>query len=68
MKNKEKDNLSVKQFLDSLTSEELEALLINYNDIVHVASYSNPLTIRMGKKLQEGLIRTYPIDKTISYV
>ena len=34
MKNKEKDNLSVKQFLDSLTSEELEALLINYNDIV----------------------------------
>ena len=66
--NKGKNNLSVKQFLDSLTREELEALLINYNDIVHVASYSNPLTIQMGKKLQEGLIRTYPIDKTISYV
>lgn len=65
--NIEKDIL-VKQFLDSLTREELEALLINYGDIVHVASYSNPLTIQMGKNLHEGLIHTYPIGKTISYV
>lgn len=41
---------------------------VNYARIRKPAVFSNPLTYRLHEDLNEGLIRTYPIDKTISYV
>ena len=55
-------------FLSNLSKEELSQLWIDYSTIEHSASYSNPLTILMANSLHEGLIHTYPIDKTISYI
>lgn len=41
---------------------------VNYSTIRKPAVFSNPLTYLLHRELNEGLIRTYPIDKTISYV
>lgn len=58
------------EFLKSLSEDELDKLCICYADITHAAGYANPLTISMlnRSKIDEGLIRTYPINKTISYI
>lgn len=56
------------EFLSKLSEEELRKLWVYYSSIEHAASYSNPLTILMANSLHEGLIHTYPIDKTISYI
>ena len=47
-----------------------ETIYYDYSQIVKPASYSNPLTIAMfnPKLLEEGLIKTYPIEKTVSYI
>ena len=41
----------------------------DYNKINKIPSYNNPLTIAMiNNVVIEGLIKTYPIDKTIQYI
>lgn len=47
-----------------------ETIYCDYSQIDKAASYSNPLTIAMfnPKLLEEGLIKTYPIEKTVSYI
>lgn len=62
-----------------LTENELHELIENtihnlvscdYSAIVKPASYSNPLTIAMMNRrvLDEGLVKTYPIKKTVEYI
>ena len=60
----------LKEFLNSLSEDELDKLCIYYADITHAAGHANPVTISMlnRPKINEGLIRTYPIEKTISYI
>lgn len=60
----------LKKFLDSLSEEESEKLCMDYSKILHCAGFGNPLTILMLNRsiINEGLIRTYPIEKTISYI
>lgn len=70
--NLEEDNRDkeLKEFLNSLSEDELDKLCICYADITHAAGYANPVTISMLNRynINEGLIRTYPIEKTISYI
>lgn len=45
--------------------------IVDYSKIIKPASYSNPLTIALfggNTSLNEGLITTYPIDKTIKHI
>lgn len=58
------------EFLNSLSKEELQELCINYDSIMEAVTYDNPLTFVLFNrhKVYEGLIRTYPIDKVISYI
>ena len=35
---------------------------------MHVATFNNPLSYLMKDKLNESLIQTYPIDKTVKYI
>ena len=58
------------EFLDKLDQNIAERLFRDYDLIMKPASYSNPVTIAMfrGFRLNESLTRTYPINKTISYV
>ena len=60
----------LKEFLNSLSEDELNKLCIRYAEITHAAGYANPLTISMlnKSKIDEGLTRTYPINKTISHI
>lgn len=62
----------VQQFLDTLNNTELENLWIDYSSICKAATYDNPLTILMfdinNPYVNEGLISTYPIDRTVSYI
>ena len=51
-----------------IVKEDLDKIWIDYSTIRHAANYSNPLTIHMISNIHEGLIHTYPLDKTISYV
>lgn len=60
----------IEQFLTSLSDDEKKKLWIDYSNIDKAATYANPLTIAMLYKntLKEGLVRTYPIEETISYI
>lgn len=60
----------IEQFLASLSGEEKKKLWVDYSQIDKAATYANPLTIAMLYRdtLKEGLVRTYPIEKTISYI
>lgn len=55
-------------FLNSLSKEDLEKLWFDYSNIHKAATYSNPVTIAMMSHINEGLIHTYPIEKTIKYI
>ena len=54
--------------LRNLPKEEIQKVWIDYRDIHKAASYSNPVTIAMMSHVNEGLIHTYPIEKTIEYI
>ena len=58
----------IKDILSKLSKEDLDKIWIDYSTIRHAANYSNPLTIHMISNIHEGLIHTYPLDKTISYI
>lgn len=59
---------SIETFVRHLTISERINFWKDYDYIVHSATYANPLTLYMDKQLNEGLIRTYPIEKTIDFV
>ena len=63
-------DVEVERFLSSLSSEVMNSLWVDYSGIVRSATYANPLTIAMLYRdtLMEGLIHTYPVGRTISYV
>ena len=57
------------RFLNKLSQQVLENICIDYRIQPHITSYDNPISFYIGfGRLNEGLIHTYPIDKTISYV
>ncbi len=58
----------VKKFLNSITDDDIKKIWIDYNNIRKIASHTNPLTTDMCLSMNEGLISTYPIDKTIEYI
>ena len=63
---------SLERFLKEkygITEEKIREAYKDYRFIPNVPNFKNPLTIEMSKyQLFEGLVRTYPIDKTISYI
>lgn len=58
----------VKKFLDSISDEEIKKIWIDYRKIIKCASHDNPLTTDMQLLLNEALINTYPVDKTVEYI
>lgn len=54
--------------IDSLTKEEVEKMSVEYSKIPHIRTYGNPLTLYMPKPINEGLIKTYPLKKTVQYI
>ena len=68
LKEKTKNN-DIQNFLNSLNEKEFKQIWIDYRSLDNSPSYDNPLSIEMvSSKLNEGLIKSYPIDKVISYV
>lgn len=63
---KNKDDVS--SFLCGLSKEDVERLWSDYRRIYKATTYSNPVTIAMMSHVNEGLIKTYPIEKTIEYI
>lgn len=74
--NRESDNPEFKKILDEMSDEELENLWVDYRTIVKPISFDNPVNIWVRlyvdfdaiSATNEGLIKTYPIDRTIKYV
>ena len=64
-----KDN-ELTRIVEEVVSKFTNPSLPDYSNIVKAASYDNPLTIAMTdrKFLEEGLVRTYPIEKTVDYI
>lgn len=58
----------VDTYNSGLLDEELNKLCVIYSQEPHVVTYDNPLSIMMLKSINEGLIKTYPLDKTVSYI
>ena len=58
----------VKNFLDSISDEDIEKIWVDYRKIIKCASHDNPLTTDMQLFLNEALINTYPVDKTVEYI
>lgn len=40
----------------------------DFRGIYHSPTYNNPITLYINQNLNEGLLITYPIDKTIKYI
>jgi hypothetical protein len=52
-----------------LKNEKINELNCDFEKVLYTTSYSNPLTLHgQFLNLNEGLIHTYPIDKTIEYI
>lgn len=52
-----------------LIEEDINYLNEDFEKVMYITSYSNPLTLHgQFLNLNEGLIHTYPIDKTIEYI
>ena len=67
---KETIKISENELTDIIEKCIYEEIYCDYSKIVKPASYSNPLSIGMFNPhlLEEGLIITYPIEKTVSYI
>ena len=55
-------------FIDTLTNEQIQKKFIDYRKIIHHYNYTNPLSLYMRYDIDEGLIHSYPVDKTIEYI
>ena len=58
----------IREYFDSIDKELLERQYVDYSFIINPTTYDNPLTYEMAYPINEGLVRTYPIEKTIEYV
>ena len=56
------------KFVSTLTEEKQKKLCVDYGCVLTHVSYNNPLSIDMQKPIREGLIKTYPADKTLEYI
>lgn len=62
-------NQEIKEMLSSLTKKELDEVFVNYKYLFKSPTYDNPITMFIYRKtIDEGLIHTYPIEKTFEYV
>lgn len=61
---------AIEGFFRGTTKEERSVLHTDYRDIMWSTpiDYNNPLTFSMFTILDEGLVRSYPIEKTVEYV
>lgn len=66
--NAENIDKGVDTYNSGLLDEELNNLCVIYSQEPHVVTYGNPLSIMMSKSINEGLIKTYPLDNTVSYI
>lgn len=57
-----------KSIIETLTNQQLQKKFIDYRSLFHSYTYENPLTFSMVGELDEGLIHSYPVDKTIQYI
>lgn len=62
------EDIFLNKFLSTLTTEKQKKLCVDYGCSMTQVSYNNPLSIMMQGVVNEGTIRTYPIEKTIQYV
>lgn len=63
------NSINLKNFISSVSDEQLEHLLIDYRRIVHPKTFHNPLFIEMSNhQLYEGMMHTRPADETIEYI
>lgn len=60
-------NKIVKEEIKKIKEEKIKKSWSDYSSIHKIPNFDNPLSIQMNS-LTEGLIKTYPIDKTIQYV
>lgn len=58
----------VRRLIEHTTPGVLEELEFDYRALIPSIGYSNPLSLGMDSCLREGLIKTYPIDKVMSYI
>lgn len=68
MNKKQNEATSSSEGLIKETVRDVINEFVDFSEIVKPTTYENPLTILMPISLREGLIRTYPADKTIQYV
>lgn len=54
--------------LKEVVRESVDAVLKDYSNIHHHVNFLNPVTRLMKHDLHEGLIKTYPLNKTIQYI
>lgn len=62
----------LKEIIREVLNENLEDFYVrqwvDYSEIKHPVNYSSPLALYMRNELKEGLIHTYPVDKTVDYI
>ena len=62
---------TIYEFLDNfinVKNNEQHYPIEDFRKIYHSPTYENPITLYIGQHLSEGLLITYPIDKTIEYI
>lgn len=64
------DELKVKDNKESLQIpvEQRLTLIKDYRMLPEYGTYDNPLTLLNNETLDEGIVRTYPLDRTLTYV
>lgn len=64
----ETDDREVNEFLCTLSHEDLEQIVIEYQSIYKTASFGNPLTLHMPCAIYGYCSLDYPIEEVIEYV
>ena len=64
----ETDNEEVKEFLSTLSHEDLEQIVIDYQSINKTASFDDPLTLHMLWRIYGYCSHTYPTKQVIEYI
>ena len=62
------DNDEVKEFLSTLSHEDLEQIVIDYQSINKTASFDDPLTLHMLWRIYGYCSHTYPTEQVIEYI
>ena len=61
----ETDDEGVKEFLNTLSVEDLEQIVIDYQSIDKIASFENPLTLHMLWRIYGFCSHLYPTEQIV---